>query len=309
MAPNINRKKIYIYLLLSFGISWTVAAAMKLLHIELGSISATVLLGLLYMPGPAIATFITQKLIYKEGFQSYGWSFDKKALKWLFLTPLFFLALIGLTFVFIGIFGNTHVIESFGQLDFTQENFDRQFMQLIQDKVDVSNVKLPSLSATLMFGVFILQGILAGATVNVPFMFGEELGWRGLMLKETQSLGFIRSALLIGLVWGLWHLPIILMGHNYPSNPYAGVLMMCVFTISLCPLFAYVRLKTKTILGPCLLHGMINATGALFVLYVANGNDFFSSIAGWAGVLSGLLIGVLIYVLDKPFVRQYSNLS
>jgi len=51
-------------------------------------------------------------------------------------------------------------------------------------------------------------------------------------------------------------------------------------TISLSPLFAYVRLKTKSILGACMLHGMINGTAALFTLYIANANELYSSIAG-----------------------------
>ncbi|MCC6278953.1 MAG: CPBP family intramembrane metalloprotease [Saprospiraceae bacterium] len=307
MPNQINWNKIGVYILLTFGISWTIAGIMWLLGISLGSTTSVILIAGLYMPGPALATFVLQKYVYKEGFQQYGWRFDKKAWKWLVATPLLFVALILLTFAIIGILGNLHIVEQFGQLDFSQEGFDRQLSALLDEKVDMDNINLPSLPPKIMFLAFIAQGIIAGSTVNLPFMFGEEFGWRGLLLRETQALGFVKSSLFIGIVWGLWHLPIVLMGHNYPSNPYWGVLMMCLFTTALCPLFAYVRLKTKSILGACMLHGMINATGALFVLYVANGNEFFSSIAGWAGVLAGLIIACSIYLLDKNFIRDFSS--
>ena len=309
MPNQINWNKIGIYILLSFGISWLIAGVLWLFNIPLGSITSIILIAGLYMPGPAVATFVIQKYIYKEGFQQYGWRFDKKLWKWLVATPLLFVTLIVLTFAIIGVLGNFHIMEQFGQLDFSQEGFDRQFNTLIAGKVDLDKIKMPSLPPKIMFLAFIVQGVIAGATVNLPFMFGEEFGWRGLLLKETQALGFVKSNMFIGITWGLWHLPIVLMGHNYPSNPYMGVLMMCLFTTALCPIFAYVRLQTKSILGPCMLHGMINATGALFILYVANGNEFFSSIAGFAGVIAGLIIGCLIYLLDKKFIRDFSTLE
>lgn len=301
-----NLKKILLYLLFAFGISWTMALLMKLAHIDYGSIYSLVIIALLYMPGPAFATFIVQKLIYKEGFGTYGWTFDKNNYRWFLYTPLFFLALILLTFATIALLGNTHILSQFGQLDFSQDNFNTHFKEMVGSKVDIGKLKLPNIPAWLFFIVSILQGVIAGATVNLPFMFGEEFGWRGLMFRETQSMGFIKSALFIGIVWGLWHLPIVMMGHNYPNHPYFGIVMMCLMTTALAPVFAYVRVKTKSILGPCMLHGMINATGALFVLYVANGNELYSSLAGWAGVVAGLLVTIGIYVFDRPFVDGYA---
>ena len=97
----------------------------------------------------------------------------------------------------------------------------------------------------------------------VDYGVGEEFGWRGLMLKETQKLGFFKANFYIGTIWELWHLPIILMGHNYSDHPYIVIVMMCFMAIALAPIFAYVRLKIKSILGACILHGMINATEAI----------------------------------------------
>ena len=305
----VNWKKIGLYLSISFGFCWSVALVMKLAHIVYGSTLSFVLIGGLYMMGPALATFVVQKFIYQEGFKQYGWKFDKKNYAWFLKTILIFLGIIVCTLAVIGVLGNTHLIPQFGQLDFSQENFNVQFRELLRGKVDIDKIKLPKIPSGLFFIISIAQGIVAGITVNLPFMFGEEFGWRGLMLKETQPLGFLKSNVLIGTIWGLWHLPVILMGHNYPNHPYFGIIMMCLMTIALSPIFAYIRLKTKSILGACMLHGMINATAALFTLYVANANELYSSIAGWAGVIACSVLTGGIYLFDKSFVVNYSKIE
>ena len=263
------------------------------------------LIAVLYMPGPALATFIIQKYIYKGPFKPYGWTFDKKAMKWILFTPLLFLALTVLTFAIIALLGNTQVIPQFGQLNFTQENFDLHLRELASAKIDRDKTEFPRIPPVPAFFAMLGQGIVAGATLNLPFMFGEEFGWRGLMLRETLKMGFLRSGVFTGFVWGIWHWPVILMGHNYPHHPYLGIGMMCVFTIAISPLFSYIRIKTRSILGPCMLHGMLNATGAMYALYIAGGNEFYSSVAGWAGIMAGIILTLCILVFDKDFVMGY----
>lgn len=280
---------------------------MQLANIDIGSIPGTVLLAGLYMPGPALATFVIQKFIYKEGFKQYGWTFDKKAIRWILFTPLIFLALTILTFVIIGLVGNTHLIPEFGQIDFSQENLMLRLKEFASSKIDITKVDIPEIPPIVLFTAMLAQGIIAGSTISLPFMFGEEFGWRGLMLTETRSLGFLKANVFIGLVWGIWHLPLILMGHNYPHHPYIGIIMMTLFTISVAPLFAYARIKTKSILGACMLHGMVNATGALYLLYIANWNELYSWIAGWAGIISALIVTICISALDKKFIKEYNT--
>src|SRR5215471_15771777 len=115
-----NWKKISLYILFSFAFSWTVALIMSIAHIKLTSITGMIFLAVLYMPGPAVATLIVQKFIYKQGFKQYGWTFDSKAFRWILFTPLIFLALTLLTFAIIGLLGNTHLAPVFGQIDFSQ---------------------------------------------------------------------------------------------------------------------------------------------------------------------------------------------
>ena len=67
------------------------------------------------------------------------------------------------------------------------------------------------------------QVLMAGPTINAIVALGEELGWRGLLMHELKSLGFWRSSFAIGFFWGLWHLPMIVNGYNYPGYPILGL--------------------------------------------------------------------------------------
>lgn len=161
MAPVINWKKICLFILFSYGISWTVAGIMMLLNFKSGTITSTILIALLYMPGPAIATFIIQKFIYKDGFKKYGWRIDQKSIKWLLITPILFILLIFLTFVVIAALGNTNLIEAFGRIDFSQEGFSTRFFKFVRDTVGTEEVEAPCI---------ILNTDVRIRTVKVPII-------------------------------------------------------------------------------------------------------------------------------------------
>ena len=61
--------------------------------------------------------------------------------------------------------------------------------------------------------------------------FGEELGWRGYLLpKIGEKLSPLSASVFTGVIWGLWHAPIIAMGYNYGTNNLiAGIFAMTVF--------------------------------------------------------------------------------
>ncbi len=45
-------------------------------------------------------------------------------------------------------------------------------------------------SPVVMFWLMMVQAVIAGSTINAIAGFGEELGWRGFLLKERVSAGF-----------------------------------------------------------------------------------------------------------------------
>ena len=122
-----------------------------------------------------------------------------------------------------------------------------------------------------------LQAVLmcVAPLLNLIPCFGEEWGWRGYLLpKVAQRMKFLPSVLLTGFIWGIWHAPIIVAGHNYGMGysgyPWAGVAAMCVFCVVVGTLFSYITLKAKSCWPAVLAHGMLNGTAAVGVLFLAN---------------------------------------
>lgn len=111
--------------------------------------------------------------------------------------------------------------------------------------------------------------------LNLIPCFGEEWGWRGYLLpKVAQRMKFIPAVLLTGFIWGIWHAPIIVAGHNYgmsyPGYPWAGVAAMCLFCIVVGTFLSYITLKAKSCWPAVLAHGALNGTASIGVLFLAD---------------------------------------
>ena len=134
--------------------------------------------------------------------------------------------------------------------------------------------------ATLPFSettFWVLQGMLMliAPLLNLVPCFGEEWGWRGYLLpKVAERMKFLPTVLLTGFIWGIWHAPIIVAGHNYgmnyPGYPWWGIIAMCVFCIVVGTLFSYVTLKAKSCWPAVFAHGMMNGTASIGVIFLAD---------------------------------------
>lgn len=145
-------------------------------------------------------------------------------------------------------------------------------------------------------------GVVAGATINAVFAFGEEFGWRGYLLTELADAdwGFWRAAGAIGVVWGLWHAPIIAAGYNYPSAPLWGVPMMVAFCVLFSPIHVYVAVRARTVLAAALLHGSFNGVAGVTLVYVAGASEFVVGVLGLAGFAVLTACDLLILARGAP---------
>lgn len=117
--------------------------------------------------------------------------------------------------------------------------------------------------------------MLVAPLLNLVTCFGEEWGWRGYLLPKVASrMKFLPTVLVTGLIWGVWHAPIIAAGHNYgmdyPGYPFAGIVAMCLFCIVLGTLFSYITLKSKSCWPAVFAHGMMNGTASIGVIFLAD---------------------------------------
>jgi hypothetical protein len=58
-------------------------------------------------------------------------------------------------------------------------------------------------------------------------------------------MGGVTAAIITGVIWALWHAPLILLdGYDYPGHPGSGVGMMVIFTTATGVIFAWLRFRS-----------------------------------------------------------------
>jgi membrane protease YdiL (CAAX protease family) len=283
--------KTTLFLVLVFLISFSVAGIYKLLGgTGTGTIGFT-FLGAAYMFLPTICVLIVEKLVHKEKIKTrllLSFKLNRWFLvAWLFMPVVTFTTL-GISLLFPGIIYNP---EMTGLLD-------RLAVILPPEEIEKAKLSLQALPISYLW-VVLIQGLFAGITINALFAFGEEIGWRGFLLRQFQQMYFIKASLIIGSIWGIWHTPLILMGHNYPQHPQIGVLMMVVLCILLTPFHLYITIKAKSVIAAAIMHGTMNATVAISIISISGGNDITSGITGLPGFIVLCVFIIILFIYDR----------
>jgi membrane protease YdiL (CAAX protease family) len=112
------------------------------------------------------------------------------------------------------------------------------------------------------------NAVLIGPFLGLIITFGEEYGWRGYLQSELVHLGRIRGVGLLGLIWGVWHWPVIWMGYNYPGQPVLGSILMTGYTVVLAYFLAYAVFKSKGLWTAAYLHALNNQALSFIMLAV-----------------------------------------
>lgn len=248
-----------------------------LVHL-IGNNLVTMALSSLAMMLPLLAVVVTQ-LIYKEPIlKNLGISF--KLNRWWFvgalLMPVLAMAILGVSLLMPGAYWN---VES-------------ETIRMALDQMPAGTGPWGMIAITLVSGIF------AGATINALFALGEEIGWRGFLVKEFEGKSFMAMCLVSGAIWGFWHFPLILNGHNYPQHPVIGVFMMVIMCMALTPMFLYFRQKSGSVVVPAIMHGTINAVVGISNLFVAPANDLLIGGPGLAGIVVMVSFDLLLYLYD-----------
>lgn len=97
--------------------------------------------------------------------------------------------------------------------------------------------------------------------VSLPSILGEEMGWRGLLVPElSKTMSFTWVVLVSGLLWSMFHWPLILMGlyGNDVTSIYYQLFFFTVFITSAGTIMAYYRLKTGSVWTAVVYHASSN---------------------------------------------------
>ena len=153
-----------------------------------------------------------------------------------------------------------------------------------------------------------VQSVLLAPILAIVISFGEEYGWRGYLQSELFKMGRVRGVLLLGVIWGAWHWPIILMGFNYPGHPLLGVMLMTLYTTGLAVVLGYAVLRSGSVLLAAYLHGLNNqVVNFIVALGFRPFDTAFSFGIGIYGLVTLAVVALL--VLRDPIWRgKGSNL-
>ena len=277
--------KLSLYLIFTFGISWSLAIGYSIAGGNMSPISTGFfIMALGFMLTPMISVILVEKLFLKSRLRSV-YPLNIRWNRWWWIAWLSPLAIALITFV-------AGLCVPGVEFSPEMEGMFYRFSNILtpEQLAQMRNTSMP----VHPFFLSIIQGLIAGITINTLAGFGEELGWRGLMLKELSHLGFWKTSWITGLVWGIWHAPVIMMGHNYPDHPMAGVAMMTIFCILISPLFTLVALRSGSTIAAAVLHGGFNALSGIAVLLLSGGNDLLIGVTGTAGISVLVVLNLVI---------------
>ena len=161
-------------------------------------------------------------------------------------------------------------------------------------------------AARSMLLLQLVLGVFASPLLNFITCLGEEWGWRGYVLpKVNERLSFIPTVLVTGALWGLWHAPVTVIGHNYglgyPGFPYLGIFAMCCFCIAVGVFLSYLTIKSKSCIPAALAHGSMNGFAAASMMFsVSGGNPFIGPLpTGLIGGSAFLVVALIICLRMK----------
>lgn len=225
--------------------------------------------GLLLMWSPALSSFLT-RLLLREGFADISFRFrGNLALKSIPFVLLFPVIIGTLAYGLAWITGLVNFVHT-----------DSPYMWPLV--------------------VSILYQMFVGTLIGMISSAGEELGWRGYMLSRLITAGVPKPILTSGLIWGVWHLPAILLG-SYYSGP-SLILSIILFMITISSfnfIISHLRLSTGSIWPAILLHASWNAVIQDAFDVVTKGENAYL----WTGE-SGILVTLITFLAAWIFYKK-----
>ncbi|MDQ0089449.1 membrane protease YdiL (CAAX protease family) [Paenibacillus anaericanus] len=221
----------------------------------------------MFMLLPSAATIITM-LLTREAFQKEGWkslgfgTFQGKSFMIGLLTPML---LIGISYAIVWTVG-------WGDLGVASENAGK------------------GVELAIRFICILVAG-------SVTVVLGEELGWRGYLLPRLKSLGTSKALLWSSVIWGLFHLPIMIFTDLYHSevNLYVYIPLFMLNVILAGMFIGFLRLKSNSIWPALIAHSAHNLAWSYGDLFTQNQSSIVNYMTGDAGIL--LIVGYALALL------------
>jgi uncharacterized protein len=157
--------------------------------------------------------------------------------------------------------------------------------------------------------------VTLGLAINLAFALGEELGWRGFLVpKLAERLSFTATAVVSGIIWASWHMPLIIFAdYNGGTPTLYSIACFAVMVVGISFPMAWLRLRSGSLWPAALLHASHNLfiQGFFDIVTVDTGvTKYLLSEFGAVLALTAAITGWLFWRLDRkhPALR-ISNLA
>jgi uncharacterized protein len=229
-----TKLSIVVYLLLTFALS-SIFYFLVISRTNAGKSLSFLILGLMWCPG---VSGLATRLIFQGNLRGHGFLWGKT--KYQFASYWIPLAYASAVYLPIWFAGYSHLRDSL-------------FSPLVRLFGNVH-----AQSAVLLLNFCFLATV--GVAVSCISALGEELGWRGLLVPQLAKIvPYHRVALISGIIWALWHYPLILFGNYHGAGPaWYSIICFTVLVVSMSFLFAWMRLKSGSVWTGMLLHASHN---------------------------------------------------
>jgi membrane protease YdiL (CAAX protease family) len=270
----VNRKALFVFLGLTFGVTLTLVIAARLMGFTLFGApllySQLMILGAMFVP--AIAAIITQLWVVKKPLKDLGFKLGpwKMYAKVYGLILLVFVINYGITWAFIL------------KPDFTLDAFKAQY-----------GIKeaLP-LPAWQMIAIFTFVTLISAPIFNLIPSLGEEIGWRGFLLPALEPLGKVKAMVISAVIWALWHTPMILiLGFAYGAHVWPGVVLHFILVCGLGIWMGYIWFQTRSTVLAGFIHSVFNAHayGVCSMIFISPNK----LLVGAVGLINTVLLAIL----------------
>ncbi|MGB0037004.1 MAG: type II CAAX endopeptidase family protein [Candidatus Acidiferrales bacterium] len=160
--------------------------------------------------------------------------------------------------------------------------------------------RVPNLPHAAVLPLFFLILATVGVFFSCISALGEELGWRGFLVPQLSKIMPFRSvALTSGIIWSMWHYPIILFSDYHGTGPlWYSLATFTVMVVGISFLFAWMRLKSGSVWTGMLLHGSHNLFVQAFFdpqTRHARFTDLWTTEFGAGLALAAMVIAIIFY--------------
>ncbi len=232
-----SRKAIFLYLL--FTLLFSAVVWVLTIHATAAGRIGNRIYGFGIMWCPALATYITCKLLNRNvSGLAWQWGNPKYQL-WAYLIPvLYALAayLIIWTAGWGGFYNKPFITQTAQELGWTK------------------------LSPGLFIVLFFITEAVIGLPGSMATALGEEIGWRGFLVPELSKLtGYTQTSLISGIIWSVWHYPLLVFSnYNNGAPAWYGMLCFTVMVVSISFVFTWFRIKSNSLWTGVMLHASHN---------------------------------------------------